>query len=219
MKKFISMAMCLLSATGAVALGGEKSKVRFLAENVPADLGQVTWVAAGKEGAEFNLAANQLSESITVPDRVFGLQSKKDKRKLAVITLPAASDSFVVLLIPEAAGTLKSVVIDADTRSFRSGDVFLYNHTDKKIGGHLGSTEFELAPGEGKVQRPGGDLTEGSYNVAFNVREETGDRVLRTMRWPVQTRSRSYCIFFRDPAKNRIEFRAVDEFVEPGKTP
>jgi hypothetical protein len=217
MKKFISTAMCLLFVTGTVAVGGEKALIRFLAESVPADRGEVTWLAGGKQGTEFLLTANQLSESITVPARVIGLQSKLDKRKLAVITLPAAGESFVVLLIPEAAGTLKSVVIDADPASFRSGDVFLYNHTDKKIAGHLGSSKFELPPGEGKAQRPSGDMTEGSYNVAFNVREETGDRVLRTMRWPFQTRSRSYCFFSLDPVKKRIEFRAVDEFVVPAK--
>jgi hypothetical protein len=216
MKRFISMAMCLF-VTGATASGGEKAKVRFLAESIPADLGEVTWVAGGKQGAEFRLAANQLSDAITVPARVLGLQSKQDKRKLGVITLPDAGDSFVVLLIPEATGTLKAVVIDAAPASFRSGDVFLYNHTDKKITGHLGSTEFELPPREGKAQRPSGDMKEGSYNVAFNVRAETGDRVLRTMRWPVQTRSRSYCFFYFDPVKKRIEFRAVDESVVPGK--
>lgn len=217
MKKFISMAMCLLFVTGEAALGGEKASVRFLAESVPVNLGEVTWVAGGKKGESFKLATNQLSESITMPVRVIGLQSKQDERKLAVITLPVAGASFVVLLIPEAAGTLKPVIINADPSSFRSGDVFLYNHTDQKIAGQLGSSEFELAPGEGKAQRPSGDMTGGSYDVAFNVRGETGDRVLRTMRWPVQTRSRSYCLFFRDSAKNRIEFRAVDEFVLPVK--
>jgi hypothetical protein len=179
----------------------------------------VVWVAGGREGAEFSLAANQLSESITVPERLIGLQSKQDKRKLGVIALPPTGDSFVVLLIPEPAGTLKSVVIDASPRSFRSGDIFLYNHTDKRIAGHLGSTEFELASGEGKSLRPGGEPTDGSFHVTFNVREETGDRVLRSMRWPLQTRSRAYGFFFRNSDKKRIEFRAVDEFLEPAKNP
>lgn len=208
-----------LFVSGAVVVGGEKAKVRFLAESVPADLGAVVWVAGGKEGAEFSLAANQLSESITVPERMIGLQSKQDKRKLGVIALPSTGDSFVVLLIHEPAGTLKSVVIDASVSSFRSGDIFLYNHTEKKIAGHLGSNEFELVSGEGKSLRPGGEPTDGSFNVAFNVREETGDRVLRSMRWPLQTRSRAYGFFFHNPNKNRIEFRAVDEFLEPAKNP
>jgi hypothetical protein len=217
MKTPVGMAMCLLLLAVSFVAGGEKTRLRFLAESVPADLGEVVWMAGGKEGGGLQLAGNQLSAPINVPDRVIGLQSKQDRRKLGVVTLPAAGDSFVVLLIPEPAGTLKSVVIDANPRNFHGGDVFLYNHSDRKIGGHLGATEFELAPGEGMSLRAGGDLTEGNYNVAFNVREETGDRVLRTMRWPVQTRSRSYGFFFRNPGKDRIEFRAVDEFVEPAK--
>lgn len=215
MKKFITMAICLLCAT--TAPGADKVRVRFLAESLPADLGEVTWVAGSKQGAGFTLTDNQLSEVVTVPERLIGIQSKQDKRKLAVITLPAAGDSFVVLLMPEPAGTLQSLVIDADSSSFRSGDVFLYNRTDKKIAGQLGVNVFELAPGEGKPVRPAGDLAAGSYDVTFTVREASGDRVLRTMRWPVQTRSRSYGFFFYNPIKKRIEFRAVDEACEVGK--
>jgi hypothetical protein len=63
--------------------------------------------------------------------------------------------------------------------------------------------------------RPSGDFSEGSFKVAFNVREEGGDRVMRTMRWPVLTRSRSYVFFYQNPLKDRIDYRAVDEFVAP----
>jgi len=216
MKRLLATAICLLSATATAAFGQGKAQVRFLAESVPDHLGKVVWVADGKTGAEFSLATSQLSEAVTVPTRVLGLQAVSDKRKLGVVTLPDAGSSFVVLLIPDAEGAFKSVVIDADTRSFQSGDVFLYNHTDKTIVGNLGDTNFEVVPDEGKKVRPGGDFSEGSFKVAFNVREEAGDRVLRTMRWPVLTRSRSYCFFFLNPVRNRIEFRAVEEFVADG---
>ncbi len=216
MKRLIANAICLLCATATAVFGQGKAEVRFLAESMPDDLGKVVWVANGKTGNEFILATNQLSEAATVPSRVLGLQSVSDKSKLGVVTLPDAGSSFVVLLIPDAVGSFKSVVIDADSRSFQSGDVFLYNHTEKKIAGNLGDNQFELAPDEGKKVRPSGDFSESSYKVAFNVREETGDRVLRTMRWPVLTRSRSYCFFFLNTVRNRIEFRAVEEFVAAG---
>ena len=216
MKRLLATAICLLCVTVTTVFGQGKAQVRFLAESVSDDLGKIVCVSDGKAGAEFSLATSQLSEAATVHSRVLGLQAVSDKRKLGIVTLPDAGSSFVVLLIPDAEGAFKSVVVDADSRSFQSGDVFLYNHTDKKIAGNLGDSPFELAPDEGKKVRPGGDFPEGSYKVAFNVREETGDRVLRTMLWPVLTRSRSYCFFFLNPVRNRIEFRAVEEFVADG---
>lgn len=216
MKRLLVTSISLLCAT-ATAFGLGKAQVRFLAESVPDDLGKITWVADGKEGAGFTLESTQLSETATVPSRVFGLQTVSDKRKLCAVTLPDVGSSFIVLLIPDAPGSFKSVVIDADTRSFQSGDVFLYNRTDKTISGNLGDSRFELAPNEGSKTRPGGDLSQGSYQADFNVREEAGDRMLRSMRWPVQTRSRSYCFFFTDPVKHRPDFRTVDEFVSTGK--
>jgi hypothetical protein len=199
------------------AIAGEQSNLRFLAANLPDGIGELTWLAGKTEGEAITLSTEHLSAPVTMPERAFVLQAGAEKRLLATITLPAEGESFVVLLAGEPAGTLKPFVFPTTDPAFCGGDVFLFNSSDGKIFGKLGSTDFELAPLEGKAVRPGGDLSEGSYPVEFNVREEAGDRVLRTLRWPVQTRSRSYCFFFKNPAKDRIEFRTVEEFVEPAK--
>lgn len=215
MKRFILLVLSTFVLSNNPVLAGEKVTLRFLAESVSDDLGEVVCITAGEESPAFKLQIDHLSEVIAVSERLIGLQTKEGKRRLAKIELPATGNQFVVMLLPEAEGTLKPWVIDANLRSINPGDMYLFNHTDRKISGHLGATKFELAPSSGKSLRPSGDFSAGSYNVEFKVSEDTGDRLLRTMRWPVQTRSRAYGFFFRNLKKDRIEFRAVDEFVAP----
>jgi len=217
MKLTLFLILSSLVLSVAPASANEKSNVRFLAASLPDGLGEVTWLAGKTEGEPIGLSTEQLSAPVMLPERAFILQTGADKRPLATITLPAEGESFVVLPAGEPAGTLKPFVLPTTDPAFGGGDVFLFNSSDGKLFGKLGSSDFELAPLEGKAVRPGGDLSAGSYPVEFNVREEAGDRVLRTLRWPVQTRSRSYCFFVKNPAKDRIEFRTVDEFVEPAK--
>lgn len=213
----LTLFLILSSLLISPATAGEQINLRFLAAILPDGLGEVTWLAGKTEGEAITLSTEHLSAPVTLPEREFILQTGAEKRPVGTITLPAKGKSFVVLLTGEPTGTLKPFVFPTADPAFGGGDVFLFNSSDGKIFGKLGSTDFELAPLEGKVVRPGGDLAAGSYPVEFNAREETGDRVLRTLRWPVQTRSRSYCFFYKKPAKDRIEFRTVDEFIEPAK--
>ena len=123
--------------------------------------------------------------------------------------------AFAVLLIPDPKGGFLPVIIRADDVNFKGGDVYFYNHTPKPVLGYVGTAKFMLKPEEGKLLRPAGAKEETYYDVGFGVREAEGDRVMRTLRWPVLTRSRSYVFFYQNPVKNRIDFRAVDEFVAP----
>ncbi len=109
----------------------------------------------------------------------------------------------------------KAVVINSGDVNFRGGDVYFYNHAGKPVLGYVGTSKFLLNPGQGKLLRPEGAKEETYYDVGFGVREAEGDRVMRTMRWPVLTRSRSYVFFYQNPVKDRIDYRAVDEFVAP----
>lgn len=47
------------------------------------------------------------------------------------------------------------------------------------------------------------------------MREKEGDKPLSIARWPVQKGSRMYVFFFLNPRSGKLDFRAVDEFVEP----
>jgi hypothetical protein len=219
MKQIIPLAFFTWVFAMTTATASGKASLRFLIERVPQGLADIAWVAGDLTGGCLKLTADQLSAPIIVPGRVIGLKSVKDNQPLATITLPEAGEAFVVLLLPEEGGILKPLVIPASDSAFRAGDVFLCNHSDKTIVGHLGTTEFELKPGQGKPVRPAAEPSVNYYDVAISVREESGDRMLRTMRWPIQMRSRSYGFFAKNPVKNRIEFRAVDELIDLSKRP
>jgi hypothetical protein len=199
-----------------------KLTVRFLAERAPEQIGQVVMLTGTTLSEPFELPTNRLSEPIPAPGRAVALLRTADSqppnpaKALARITLPEPGDAFIVLLIPDPKnGGYRPIVIRSDDMNFRAGDVYFYNHANKPVLGYVGTSKFILPPGEGKPLRPAGAKEETYYDVGFGVREAEGDRPLRSMRWPVLTRSRSYVFFFENPVKKRIDYRAVDEYVPP----
>ena len=79
----------------------------------------------------------------------------------------------------------------------------------------MGSVKFVIGGSSGRIVRPEGAKAERYYDVGFGVREEQGNRMLSTTRWPVDDHSRSYVFFFQNPTSGRLDYRAVDEFVPP----
>jgi hypothetical protein len=207
-------ATLICPAHAAPAKGG--IKVRFLAERVPEEIGQVLLAAKEVKSKPFDLPSNHLSDPQIPPQRVFSVWSAAKNVSLATVTLPESGDSFIVLLIPAVEGGYKPVVIVAKDANFQPGDIYFYNHADKTVLGFVGTAKFVLEPATGKVLRPQGASTEGPYyQVGLGVREKEGDRPLSTARWPVQKDLRMYVFFFINPRTQRLDFRAVDEFVEP----
>ena len=196
---------------------GGDLKVRFLAERTPQDLGQVLMATEKEKSPPFDLPVNNLSVPQPAPARVFALKPATGKDvALANVTLPENGKSFIVLLVPAAAG-YKPVVIAAEDPAFKPGDVYFYNHGDKPVLGYVGTATFVLPPGKGQTLTPKGAKEGKFYDVGFGVREKEGDRALSTTRWPVDDKIRSYVFFFVNPSTKRLDFRAVDEFVEPEK--
>jgi hypothetical protein len=189
--------------------------VRLLAERVPNDFGQVVLSAGEKTGDPFDLPVNNLTEPMAPPARSFGIRLVTGSAPLATVNLPETGKSFIVILIPSATGGYKPVTIPGGDPSFKAGDVYFYNHADKTVIGYVGTATFTLAPGRGQTLRPTGAKEETYYDVGFGVREKEGDRALSTTRWPVEANLRSYVFFFTNPSTNRLDFRAVDEFVTP----
>lgn len=215
--------LLVLFATLGVALAqsaGTKSgvSVRFLAERMPEELGQVALAAKDAKTAPFDVPVNHLSDPQTPPQRVFSVWSVAKNVSLATVTLPEQGDSFIVLLVPSAESGFKPVVIAAKNKDFAPGDIYFYNHADKTVLGYVGTAKFVLDPAQGKTLRPAGASTEGPYyQIGLGVREKDGDRPLSTARWPIQKDIRMYVFFFINPRTQRLDFRAVDEFVEPEK--
>jgi hypothetical protein len=167
-------------------------------------------------GEPFDLTLNSLTPVVPAPARAFSVRSVEKNVDLVKIQLPEAGKAFIVLLIPAETG-YTAVVISASDPAFQPGDVYFYNHSDKPVLGYVGTAKFVLAPKKGQTLRPAGPKPGNYYDVGFGVREKEGDRPLSTSRWPVDNKVRSYVFFFINPRTQRVDFRAVDEFVEAEK--
>lgn len=212
----------LLAATliHAQPVGGAKLKVRFLAERAPAEIGQVMLVAKEAKSALFELPVSYLSAPQTPPQRVFALWSTAKNVSLTNIALPETGNSFIVLLFPANEGGYKHVVISDNNPEFKPGDIYFYNQADKTVMGFVGSAKFTLEPAKGTTLRPTNPSGDGAYyDVGLGVREKEGDKPLSIARWPVQKGIRMYVFFYINPRSGKLDFRAVDEFVEPEVSP
>ena len=89
MYKLLSI-LCLLATVfvHAEPSGGKKVKVRFLAERVPPEIGQVVLAAKELKSSPFDLPVSFLSPAQSPPERVFALWSVTKNLALTNITLP-----------------------------------------------------------------------------------------------------------------------------------
>lgn len=192
-------------------------KLRVLAEVIPEGLGPVYLAAGEARTAEFELPVNNVSDPLAVTSRVLALKTSVKGLTLCTFTLPDAGKSFVVIFSPAKPAGYKAEIVRTDDPSFKRGDVFLLNRTDQTILGKLGTKAMVLAAGKSTITRPEG-ATEGAYfDVAFAARSKAGDKLLSTVRWPIDDQIRSYLFFVQDPT-GRISYRAVDEFMPKEKS-
>lgn len=218
----LTFLFCLLAATLAHAepSGGKKLNVRFLAERAPTDLGQVMLAVKEVKTPPFDLPVSYISAPQNPPERIFALWSAKKNLALTTINLPDEGNSFIVLLFPANEGGYKHVIISDNNPNFKPGDVYFYNQADKTVMGYVGSAKFVLDPANGKTLRPANPSGDGAYyDVGLGVREKEGNKPLSIARWPVQKGIRMYVFFFISPRTGKLDFRAVDEFVEPEVAP
>lgn len=195
--------------------GAEGVKVRFLAQAVPNDLGKVALAAAENRSAPFDLPMNNLSAEQEPPSLVFSVWSLDKNLSLATVKLPEEGKDFICLLLlnPGKPG-YSPVVLPANKPGFGSGDVYVFNNANKPVLGFLGSSKFELNPGMSTVVTPGGG-EERFYRIGLGVKEPEGNRLIKSMKWPKSAQTRYYVFFYVDPVKDRITYRAVDEFLPP----
>jgi hypothetical protein len=187
--------------------------VRLLAERTLPAHGKVTVTSGGKTSPALDLPIHYLSAPVELSERSFAVTSAGDSTVLATFTLPPKGRSFIALLIPKSEAAYLPILIPADDESFKPGDVYFYNLAPKTILGQVGSSKFSINPSSSKTVRLQGARPEKYYDVAFGVKEEVGNRVLSTTRWPLDERVRGYVFFYLNPAKKRIEYRMVSEFV------
>jgi hypothetical protein len=204
----------LLPCTAQNAAKSEKSsiQIRVLAETVPPDLGQVYLAAGETRTAPFDLPAKNDSEPMALMQRSLTLKTLGRDLTLCTFKLPDAGMSFVIVFSPAKPAGYQAQAIRTDDPSFKRGDVFFLNRTQKTILCKLGTKALKVDAGGTAITRPEGAAAGNFYDVAFASRDAAGDKLLSTTRWPVDERGRSY-LFFLEDATGRITYRAVDEFV------
>ena len=211
MKTILHITIHALLAAATIAVAAPKATVRFIHAAPDAGATAIQWQAGKRQGAPFTPPSDRLSDPMEVPTRDFKLVAADDTRLLAEVNLPAAGNSFIALLLPQKDGAWAHHVIDAADRSFGGGDVFFCNHSPETILVELDGVQSTLKPGEARFVHPQPAAGAQQLAVRFTIRGVAGDRLLRAMSWPVRNRFRSYGIFFENPVRKRIDFRAVDE--------
>jgi hypothetical protein len=215
-KLLITCVALLSTVAGAIAAPKEaKVEVRFLAERIPPKLGKVVLVSDELRSDPFDLPMNNLSSPQVATARVFSLRAVNKNVLISKIKLPEEGKSFVVILIPSAKGDYSPLVIPFDSPNFKGGDIYFHNNSTKSVLGLIGKTKLSLAPGKGTVLTPRGFGNKRFYYVKLGVQEADGNKVIKSMKWPSSKMVRNYVFFYIDPKKNRVTFRAVDEFILP----
>jgi hypothetical protein len=120
----------------------------------------------------------------------------------------------LLVRLPGKAG-YSTLVMPYRNPKFKVGDIYFLNLADKSVIGYVGTTKFLLEAGKSQVVTPKGVREAKFYDVGLGVREEDGDKLLATTRWPESKQTRFYVFFFTDPKTKRVTFRGVDEFVMP----
>jgi len=187
-------------------------QLRVLAEVVPENLGQVYFVSGKTKTPAFDLPVNNVSDPILVHSRELQLNLVTKDLPLCKLVLPDAGSSFIVILCPTKPSGYRAEIIRADDPSFKRGDVFFLNRTEKIILGKLGSKRLVMPAASSAISRPQGATNGAYYDIAFAARDPSGDKLLSTVRWPVDEQIRSYVFFIQD-ANGRVTYRAVDEFI------
>lgn len=189
-------------------------QVRLLAELAPPELGKVCLFFGKEKSESIVLPTNQLSDPLLVTERMVVLKTVDKEIPLCSFTLPEIGKAFAVVLVTAKPAGFKPIVVRTDDPAFKAGDVFFINRSEKTVLGKLGNTPLVLKPGETNKTRPSSAVDDTYYDIAFATREESGDKLISTSRWPVDINLRSYIFFFTN-AKGKTTFRSVDEYMTP----
>ncbi len=197
------------------ALSAQPAEVRFVAQVAPPNLGAVVMATPDETSPSFELPTRHLTETLEAPARAFRLQLEERENAICTVRLPEEGDSFIILLVPSENRGFEAVIIPAADGAFRPGDFYLHNTSGSSVLGRVGSTEFTIAPRNGRVVRPDGARDNRFYDVLLGVRDEGQPRVISRSRWPASDFNRTYVFFFYNPERGDVDFRAIDEFVAP----
>lgn len=218
--RLLGITLCFLSPVVAQKTENPKKsdaaiQIRLLAEFVPENLGKVFIQLGGDiKSLAIDLPTNQLSKPIICAERKMILKTEEKGISLCSISLPEVGKSFAIVLVTAKPAGYLPIIVRTDDPAFKAGDVFFINRSDKTILGKLGTTPLILKSGAVTKNRPSAPVDDTYYDIAFATRDESGDKVISSSRWPIDKNLRSY-IFFFTGIDGKTSFRAVDEYMTP----
>lgn len=202
----LGLSIAVQTARGA----GESVTLRLLACEVAKEPVKVLLEAKDSKSGVFDLPSSAFSQPVDVSARSVELKVPDNDVPLCGITLPAEGKSFAVLLAPEETTGLVPFVVRLDDDTFRAGDCFLVNHSEKSVVLKLGATEVVLEAGKAVTSRPTEPVHDHHYNITMSTRDDSAEKLFASTRWPLNQPKRAFVIFFTQPS-GRVTYRAVNE--------
>jgi hypothetical protein len=191
------------SAEGSVTL-------RLLACVVTKEQPKVFLETKDSKSDVFDLSSSGFTAPMPVSGRVVALKAPGNDVSLSNIELPGQGDSFAVLLAPQENSGFIPTVVRLDDDSFKPGDYYLINCSEKTVVLKLGATEVVLEAGKAVTSRPTEPVHNHHYVVTMSTRDDSAEKIFASTRWPLSPAKRAYIIIFTQP-NGRVTYRAVDE--------
>ena len=189
---------------------GESVTLRLIACEAAGQPVKVYLETKDSKSGVFDLPSSAFSQPVGVSARSVELKAPDNDAPLCGITLPAEGKSFAVLLAPEKSSGLVPFVVRLDDNTFKAGDYFCVNHTEKTVVLKLGATEVVLEAGKAVTSRPTEPVHDHHYNITMSTRHDSAERIFASTRWPLHQPGRAFVVFLTQPS-GRVTYRAVDE--------
>lgn len=186
--------------------------LRLLACEVTKELPKVFLETEDSKSEVFDLPSSAFTAPMPVSGRVLALKAADNSVPLAEIKLPGEGESFAVMLAPQEPSGFVPTVIRLDDDSFKPGDYYFINCSGKTVALKLGGTEVVVEAGGAVKSRPTEPVHNHHYNITMSVRDDVGDKVFASTRWPLDGSKRGYVVFLAK-ASGRVTYRSVDEFL------
>jgi hypothetical protein len=205
------LAALSLSIAVQTARGAEKSiMLRLLACEAAVEPAKVFLKTGDSKSDVFDLPSSAFSGPVEVSARSLELKAVDNDAPLCGITLPAEGKAFAILLAPDKTAGMVPFIVRLDDDTFKAGDYFFVNHTEKTVALKLGANEVVIEAGKTVTSRPTEPVHNHHYIVTMSTRDGSADKTFASTRWPLNQAKRAFVIFSTRP-NGRVTYRAVDE--------
>lgn len=225
----LCLGFCATSPLFAQDKAGDKPRqakgrvASFVYTSIPEGLENPVSIMTGKDISQLLLRKLSPSDPVKIPaDGILRIVRKvenpNDPAKPAYLTLAQATvpdtvTDAIIILMPAAKNSngLLFLTKVQDLAGFKGGDNMFLNMTNLRIGIELGSSKFEVKPGENVIQNPLGVSKSASLPIrlSFFRPERQAWAMITASTVALYSTRREMCIFNWDSAFNRVDFESI----------